>query len=122
MEYVLDSFAWMEYFSGNSNYAKYIERDSANCFTSVTALTEVVRSLFRKKLSKNEIKKAIEFVNAKSVILYLDQEKAINAAFIAEELKLHFSDALIYSFATNGRLIVTGDKHFKNLEFVEFVS
>jgi predicted nucleic acid-binding protein len=45
----------------------------------------------------------------------------LKAGFIAEELGLHFSDALIYSFATKERKVVTGDDHFKKFENVEFI-
>ncbi len=121
MEYLLDSYAWMEYFAGNSNYAKYIEAENQQKYTAATTITEVVRSFIRKKIEKKEILDAIKFINEKSIVLPLTSEQALKAGFIAEELGLHFSDALIYSFATKERKVVTGDDHFKKFENVEFI-
>lgn len=122
MEYLLDSFAWLEYFGGNELYAPFIEKlDGGLPFTVITSITEVARSLLRKGFSKKDISKAVEFMYSKSMILQLDRETAVSAAFIAEERKLHFSDALIYSFASGKRRLVTGDRHFEGFENVEFV-
>ncbi len=122
MEYLLDSFAWLEYFGGNSKYAQYVEGSrGALPFTVVTSLTEVVRSLLRKKVEKTEVLRLAQFIASRSVVLQLDALDAIQAGFIAEEHGLHFSDALIYSLAGKNRVVVTGDPHFKSLANVEFI-
>ena len=122
MEYVLDSFAWLEYFGANKKYIPFVEPEVELPLTVITSLTEVARSLLKKGFPKIDVMTSIEFMISKSVILYIEKENAINAAFFAEEKKLHFADALIYSIANEKRKVVTGDRHFKNLEYVEFIS
>lgn len=122
MEYLLDSYAWLEYFHGNSKYIEYIEGNAQYLPITVTiSLTEVIRSLIKRKKTREQILDSIEFISAKSVILPIGKEESIKAGFIAEELGLHFSDALIYSFANKDRQLVTGDPHFRNKPNVLFV-
>ena len=120
MAWLLDSYAWLEYFGGNEKYAKYVE-DEVN-FTASVSLTEVVRSLIRKKVPKGQIERCLKFITKKSTILPIGEQEAIRAGFVAEEQGLHFSDALIYSLATPERKVVTGDRHFKGKANAEFVA
>ena len=120
MAFLLDSYAWLEYFGGNEGYAKYIESEEPP-FTAASSLTEIVRAFARKKIPTKKVGELVSFVTERSVILPLGKDDAIKAGLLAEEFGLHFSDALIYAFASNDRRLVTGDAHFKGLPFVEFV-
>ena len=120
MAFLVDSYAWLEYFGGNEGYAKYIESEEPP-FTAASSLTEIVRAFARKKIPTKKVGELVSFVTERSVILPLGKDDAIKAGLLAEEFSLHFSDALIYAFASNGRRLVTGDAHFKGLPFVEFV-
>ncbi|MBI3588687.1 PIN domain-containing protein [Candidatus Micrarchaeota archaeon] len=122
MEFVLDSHAWLEYFAGNQKYRDYIEGPEVLPFTVSITLTEVIRSLLRKSKTAREIEAAVGFISSKSIILPVEKENAVAAGFIAEKEGLHFSDALIYSFANPERKVVTGDPHFRKLPNAEFVA
>lgn len=123
MEYVLDSFAWLEYFAGNPKFLAYVDGGGhALPITPATALTEVIRSLLRKKIDQKDIDSFVKFMIGRSIVLSVEREGAIRAGFLAEETGLHFSDALIYSFSDSQRIIVTGDPHFRGLKNVEFVA
>ena len=119
MAYLLDSYAWMEYFGGNAVYSRYVEVESN--YTASVSLTEIVRALIRRKVGRSQIEKHLVFISKKSTLLPIGENEAVRAGFIAEEVGLHFSDALIYSLVTNDRVLVTGDKHFKGKANVEFV-
>jgi predicted nucleic acid-binding protein len=119
MAYLLDSYAWLEYFGGNVRYSCFIE--DGQSYTASVSLTEIVRALIRRRLSRSQIEKHLTFISKKSTVLSIGESEAIRAGFIAEEVGLHFSDALIYCLANKERLLVTGDKHFKGKDFVEFV-
>ena len=109
----------MEYFDKNPKYISHVE-ETANCTVSVS-LTEIIRSMTRKKFKRDEIRRALTFIARKSTILPVDETAAIRAGFLAEEHGLHFSDALIYAFASKDRPLVTGDVHFKSKPNVEFL-
>jgi len=119
MAYLLDSYAWLEYFGGNKAYSSFIEDGSS--YTASVSLTEIIRSLLRKKAGKGQIEKCLAFIGKKSTILPICEDEAKKAGYLAEEQNLHFSDALIYSLANTDRVLVTGDKHFKGKANVEFV-
>jgi len=122
MEYLLDSYAWLEYFGNNADYAPFVEGKKGGVpYTAASSLAEVVRVLVRRKLDKKDVLRAVQFVRDKSIVLPLESENAVAAGFLAEEFGLHFSDALIYSFAGKNRRLVTGDPHFKKLANVEFI-
>lgn len=119
MDYVIDSYAWLEYFGGNRKYAAYVEAGAP--VTVATTITEVIRSLKRKGKTDGEVMRAVQFIAEKSIVLPIEKDNAVKAGFITQEQKLHFSDALIYSFAGKNRRVVTGDDDFRKLEHVEFV-
>ncbi|MEK6924026.1 MAG: PIN domain-containing protein [Candidatus Micrarchaeota archaeon] len=121
LEYLLDSFAWLEYFGGNERYRAYVESEVSLPLTASVSLTEVIRSLLRKGKSRRQVDAAVEFIASRSLIVPVDKLDAIRAGFLAEEKGLHFSDSLIYALAGSERRLVTGDSHFKGLENVEFV-
>ena len=119
MDYVLDSFAWLEYFGGNGKFRDFVEVEKT--FTASTSLTEIVRALIRKGKSGTDIQKHIEYIRKKSTVIPIGIEEAVSAGFLAEHERLLFSDALIYALASENRKLVTGDAHFRGKRNVEFV-
>ncbi len=117
MEWLLDSYAWMEYFGGNEKYRDYIEEGTGQ--TVSVSLTEVVRAFLRKRVERPE--SYVKFISSKSIIIPVEKEAAVRAGFLAERTGLHFSDAIIYAHASKNLKLVTGDPHFRGLENVEFV-
>ncbi|MFH1750246.1 MAG: PIN domain-containing protein [Candidatus Micrarchaeota archaeon] len=116
---VVDSFAWMEYFAGNGNYRRLI--DEGSLLTPSVVVAEIARTLKRKGLNDPAIDRQLAIIKRRSAILDLDFEHARKAGIIAEEKGLHFADALIYSFASEKELLLTGDRHFEKLEFAKVV-
>ncbi len=119
MQYVLDTYAWVDYFDGNPTFRRYIEQEIT--YTASVSLTELIRSQHNKGFSQSEIQRSIKFITKKSTVLPISEEDAIRAGFIAINSELHFSDALIYSLSSNERKVVTGDKHFRGKPNVDFV-
>ncbi len=122
MAYLLDSFAWLEYFAKNPKYRSIIDDAGASAYTVSTSLTEVVRSLKRKRIEPELIEQLVGFITRRSTILAVDKAHAISAGYLCDQAGLHFADALIYAFAEKDRYVVTGDPHFQGLQFVQFIS
>lgn len=116
---IADTYAWVEYFSGNRNFKE--DFDSGHILTPTVVIAELVRIFVRKKFPKPLISEKIDLIVKKSTILELDLEHAKKGGEIAETEKLHFSDALIYSYASEESFLLTGDEHFKGKKFVKFV-
>lgn len=122
MAYVLDSFAWLEYFAKNTDYQSIIDNPGIDVHTVSISLTEVIRSLKRKRIEPELIERLVDFIVRRSTILAVDKAHAISAGHLCEKTGLHFADALIYAFADKDRPVVTGDPHFQGLDFVQFVA
>lgn len=128
LDFVFDSFAWIEYFKGSEQGVKvknFLE-------TGSVATPTMVLAELSDNYAKNELltlwKKDLAFIISKTIIIDLDAEIANKAgAFKAEirnKLKNNFSlgDAIVYQTAQKlGAKIVTGDYHFKNLQDVLFI-
>ena len=121
MAYLLDSFAWLEYFAKNPAYHSVIDDVGVDAYTVSTSFTEVIRSLKRKRIESELIERLVDFMSRRSTILAVDKGHAISADYLSDKTGLHFADALIYAFADKDRPVVTGDPHFKGLEFVQFI-
>ncbi|MBI2446126.1 PIN domain-containing protein [Candidatus Micrarchaeota archaeon] len=121
MAYLLDSFAWLEYFGQNSDFVAFIDHASVPPYTVSTSIAEIIRSLYRKNFKPEEIARAVRFIQDKSVVLDVDAAHATAAGHLAHKTGLHFADALIYAFVDKDHVIVTGDPHFKSLDFVHFI-
>ncbi len=119
MEYLLDSYVWLEYFADNGAFARYVESETN--YTASVSLTEVIRAMLRRKIDGKTIERHLRFMQKKSVILPVDEATAMRAGYLAEEHGLHFSDALIYALSSSERKVVTGDAHFKGKPNVEFL-
>jgi predicted nucleic acid-binding protein len=118
---LLDSFAWIEYFTGSARGAKvrgYIESDEPLYIASI-CLTEVKSRYLRDKKDPTE---RIELIAERSFIVLLDKEIALLAADVKQERKLHTIDAIVYATAQHkGLTLVTGDQHFANMPNVEMI-
>ncbi len=124
MKYLIDSFAWFEYFEGTDigNKAKeFIESDN-ELFSINLTISEVVSRFKRKKFDYELAYKAI-ITNSK--VIEISPELAKKAGILHADLKekydnLGLVDALLITLARNlNAKILTGDQHFK--EFKEAV-
>jgi len=126
-KYVIDAYAWIEYFRASKfgEIAKeYIESDDAATPTIVVA--EISRKLLQEIAISNETPvgrlKRLEFIRAKSRIIDLDFETAVEAGEIDVDMKKKvkgwgLADSIILCTARNAKgKVVTGDEHFRGLE------
>ncbi|MEK6979176.1 MAG: PIN domain-containing protein [Candidatus Micrarchaeota archaeon] len=117
--YFVDTYAWMEYFSGNPSYGPFIDNNYLK--TPILVLGELSRSFTRKGLPEDKQEELLEFVKKKSYIVPLTEENVKYSGRLAEQEKLSFADAIMYSYATPIEKLLTGDNHFKGKRYVEFV-
>jgi len=128
-KYVIDSYAWIEYFRGSSEgliAQQYIETTTPILPTIV--LAEVYNKLLRWIETGNETpegtEKKINFMMRISEIAELTVDIALKAAEINQQMKKKkegwgLADSIIYATALlHKALVVTGDEHFRDLPLV----
>jgi len=120
--FVIDAYAWIEYFEGSEKgkkFAEIIEDNSNELFTSSATLSEVVSKFLREK---NDVKIALTAIDTLSTIAVINQELGVEAGFIHYEAKKKSKDfGMLDAFvaATSKKLnakILTGDPHFKGFK------
>lgn len=120
--YVIDSYAWIEYFRGTKEGTvakEYIEKKSnATCSISLAELSEKYRR------ENKDFSEDYHFIVSKSEIIDLSGDIALSAGEINFENKKKIknwgmSDAILLATAImfNAK-VITGDEHFKNLNAV----
>lgn len=118
---VVDSSAWLSYFSGDQNagaFAKPIEVIEELLVPSIT-LTEVFKSIMRQR-SEDVALEAIAHMEQGKVVL-LDSTLAINAAVYGLKHKLPLADSIIYATAKKFSAVIwTQDADFKALSDVKY--
>lgn len=117
--YIVDSYAWVKYFQGDEKYRKLMEENLLK--TPSIVLAEIARSFLRKGLRKEDIKRHIDYICERSLVLILNMENAAAAGEIAEKEGLYLIDAIVYCYATEQEKLLTGDRHFKGKRNVEFL-
>jgi predicted nucleic acid-binding protein len=129
MRYVVDSFAWLEYFMGSSRgeTAKgIIDSRTEEKFTPSICVAEVyAKSLKNEGELKAEGRRS--FIRDRSAISPLDEETAVEAAKIDVARKKEvrgwgLADSVVLATARElGARVVTGDLHFGGLQDVLMV-
>lgn len=125
-KYVVDSYAWIEYFRGTSAGVKakrYIEEEDSATPTIVIA--ELSRKLLKEIEAGRETpegrKARLEFIKTSTIIVNLTQDIAVLAGEIDVERKREvkgwgLADSIILATARKNKAkVVTGDKHFRDL-------
>jgi len=126
-EYLLDTYAWIEYFIG-SNAGKIVKKlvESERIHTSIISIAELSDKYYREGLS-DEWMDRYKFIISKSNIIQLTMEIAKNAGSRKWKLResiadIDLADAIIIETALQKKLtIVSGDPHFENLENILFL-
>jgi|SRR3989344_2880695 len=121
-EYVIDSYAWVEYFRGSEEgkiARKYIEKKTGA--TSSITLAELSEKY---KRESKDFLQDFRFILATTKIINLNAEIAIEAGRINFENKKKIknwgmSDAIILATAQlfNAK-VVTGDEHFRHFNSI----
>jgi predicted nucleic acid-binding protein len=128
MRYVIDSYAWIEYFMGSKKgeAVKAIVENSEEKITPTICLAEVYAKTLKVE-SPELAEKQKAFIKEKSALVFLDESIAVEAARINVRLKKEIdgwglADSIVYATAIVKKAeVVTGDAHFKKLPNVLFI-
>ena len=126
-EYLLDTYAWIEYFIGSKEGEKVsnlIKHQIVH--TSIISIAELSDKYYRENLI-NEWQRRYQFIVSKSNILPCSLKIAKNSGFRKFELRkknksIGLVDAIIIETAIqHGLIIVSGDLHFETIDNVYFL-
>jgi predicted nucleic acid-binding protein len=121
-EFFLDSYAIIEYLSGNKKFAPYV--DGGNWATSILQLVEVYYTGLRDQSEDYADRAYLAFRPGMMAIDDRDVKAgmATRLRLKARNLNLSYADALGYEMAKRiGAKFLTGDRVFSGLPEVEFV-
>jgi len=117
--YVLDTYAWVEYFRG-TNLADKVEGIlKEKCFTPTIVIAELQTKFLKENL---DFTQAVNFIEAKTITIPLTTNIAILAGrinFERKKLNPHWSlyDSIVLATAREIKAkIVTGDEDFADLK------
>lgn len=128
MKYVIDSFAWIEYFMGSKvgETVKPLIENSEEKLTPTICLAEVYAKTL--KVENQEVAdKQKAFIKEKSALVFLDESIAVESAKVNVRMKKEIdgwglADSIVYATATVKKAeVVTGDEHFKKLKNAFFI-
>ncbi len=128
MRYVIDSYAWLEYFMGTraGEKVKLLIEGLDEKITPTICLAEIYAKTLR--VGDEELaEKQRRFIKERSALVLLDEKIAVESAKIDCIMKKKIegwglADSIVYATGlTKKAEIVTGDEHFKNLKNVIFI-
>ena len=120
---LLDSWAWLEMFSGSPKGEK-VRKEIKAASELLTTAANLYEVLYRtnENAGTEAADKAMEFIETHSQIVEIGKQTAIAAAEIRRNEKLHALDAFTLAASRlNEAQLVTGDPHFKNVKNVIFI-
>jgi PIN domain nuclease of toxin-antitoxin system len=128
MKYVIDSYAWIEYFMGTKagGKVKPIIEGLEEKITPTICLAEVYAKTTKVE-SEELAEKQRTFIKERSALASLDETIAVESAKIDVTMKQKIkgwglADSIVYATGLMKKAeIVTGDKHFQNLKNVFFI-
>ena len=118
---LVDSSAWIAYFTGEKNAGKFrrAAEDIDQLVVASISLTEVFKFMFR-QLDETHALEAVAHIKMGWVVP-LDGQLAIEAAAIGMELRLPLADSIIYATARKyDATLWTQDADFRELPGVRF--
>ena len=122
MKFVLDTFAWIEYFNGSESGKKVselIESEENDIFSSIITIAEVSSILKRKE---ENIELGYQTIINLSKIYFINPEFAKEAGILHAETRkkikdFGMADSIVLLTARKlGAKILTGDPHFKGFK------
>ena len=126
-KYLLDSYAWVEYFLASSSGKKVkeiIEDGKHEIFTSVITIAEVCGKAKKEGMDYNL---AFRKITSLSSVAQITPEIAMNAGVARQEIRkkvenFGMADAIILITARGmGAKVLTGDYHFKGFKEAEML-
>jgi len=129
MRYIIDSYAWLEYFMGGQAGRKVkeiIDNEADEKLTPSICLAETYAKILKTEdKEKAELRRA--FIKSRSALIPLDEDLAVEAAKtdVAMKKKVQnwgLADSIVLSTARDRKgKVVTGDPHFKELDDVHMI-
>jgi len=129
MRYIVDSYAWLEYFMGTvagEKAKKTIDSSADEKLTPTICLAEIYAKVLRVEgLERAELERA--FIKMRSAIVPLNEEIAVEAAKVDIEMKKKvtgwgLADSIVLGTARNRKAkVLTGDEHFLNMPETVFI-
>jgi len=117
--WVIDSFAWFEYFSGTKAGARALPFiESSKGITPTIVIAELSEKYRREKVAFDE---DLDFIISRTRVLPLDTRIAEKAGALSHERKRSvkrwgLADSIVLATAREYKAkIVTGDEHFRDL-------
>ena len=124
MRYIIDSYAWLEYFMGGQAGRKVkeiIDNEADEKLTPSICLAETYAKILKTEdKEKAELRRA--FIKSRSALIPLDEDLAVEAAKtdVAMKKKVQnwgLADSIVLSTARDRKgKVVTGDPHFRDLD------
>lgn len=129
MRYVIDSYAWLEYFMGTEAGRKVkqiIDSEADEKLTPSICLAEIYAKILKTEdEEKAELRRA--FIKSRSALIPLDENLAVQAAKtdVAMKKKVEnwgLADSIVLSTARDRKgKVVTGDPHFRRLDDAQMI-
>jgi len=122
MKKLVDTCGWIEWLSNGkliSHFEPYLV-DTKNLLIPTLIQFELYKWICRER----NIATALEIIGAteSATVISLDTNLALFAADLSKEHGLAMADAIIYATSQkNEALLITSDKHFKNLPQVKYL-
>jgi len=124
MRYIIDSYAWLEYFMGSEAGRKVkeiIDNEADEKLTPSICLAETYAKILKTEgKEKAELRRT--FIKSRSALIPLDEDLAVEAAKtdVAMKRKIQnwgLADSIVLSTARDRKgKVVTGDPHFRELD------
>lgn len=121
-KYIVDAWAWIEYFRGSEYGAKLndiFEEPAADVYTCAITVAEVISKTAR---DGRDVEAAYDMILSNAQITKIDEQISKQAGLVHSKMRQTTKDfgiADAYILATASKLkakIITGDPHFKGLE------
>jgi predicted nucleic acid-binding protein len=128
MKYVIDSYAWIEYFMGTrmGETVKLLIENSEEKFTPTICMAEVYGKTLKVE-SQELAEKQRAYIKGKSALVFLDETIAVESARLSVKMRKEIdgwglADSIVYATASIKKAeVVTGDEHFRKLKNVLFI-
>jgi predicted nucleic acid-binding protein len=124
MRYIMDSYAWLEYFMGSEagkRVKQIVDAETDEKLTPSICLAETYTKILKMEDEKKaELRRT--FIKSRSALIPLDEDLAVEAAKtdVAMKKKVQnwgLADSIVLSTARNRKAkVVTGDPHFRGLD------
>jgi len=129
MRYIVDSYAWLEYFMGTiagEKAKKIIDSSEEEKLTPTICMAEIYAKVLRVDgVERAELQRA--FIKLRSAVVPLTEEIAVEAAKIDVEMKKTvpgwgLADSIVLGTAKGKKAkVLTGDEHFLDMPETAFI-